>query len=56
MDSIDLSEDSIHEVEVLFEEALRAAAVEMSTDIWRAWSGGCKRWGRRSWARWWNGS
>jgi len=32
MDSIDLSEDSIHEVGVLFEEALRAAAVEMSTD------------------------
>jgi hypothetical protein len=32
MDSRDLSEDSIHEVGVLFEEALRAAAVEMSTD------------------------
>ena len=24
--------------------------------IWRAWSGGCKRWGGRSWGRWWNGS
>ncbi len=32
MDSIDLSEDRIHEVGMLFEEALRAAAVEMSTD------------------------
>jgi len=32
MDSIDLSEDSIHEVGVLFEEALRAAVAAMSTD------------------------
>jgi len=23
--------------------------------IWRAWNGGCKRWGGRSWGRWWNG-
>ncbi len=32
MDSTDLSEDSIHEVGMLFEAALHAAAVEMSTD------------------------
>jgi hypothetical protein len=32
MDSTDLSEDSIHEVGVLFEEALRAAAATMRTD------------------------
>jgi hypothetical protein len=32
MDRQDLSEDSIHEVGVLFEEALRAAAVAMSMD------------------------
>ncbi len=32
MDSMDLSEDSIHEVGVLFEAALRAVAAEMSTD------------------------
>ncbi|MCA1599099.1 MAG: ISKra4 family transposase [Chloroflexi bacterium] len=32
MDSMDLSEDSIHEVGVLFEAALRAVAAELSTD------------------------
>ena len=32
MDRIDLSEDSIHEVGMLFEAALQAAAAEMSTD------------------------
>lgn len=32
MDSTDLSEDSIHEVGVLFEAALRAAAGAMRTD------------------------
>ncbi len=30
MDRIDLSEDSIHEMGVLFEEALREVAAEMS--------------------------